>query len=779
VGLATSLPFGLNTVGIVGTAEKGPIDTPTLLVSKQQMYDTFGEPGEYRSTTVEEGAERTLVRAGALAFDGGAPQIYFTRIASSNVAAATRYITADDGTGAAGGYCAALTAASEGTWGNSIRNTVETADGNVSTEGHVGAVGATVENTFLSGASDPGEYEFDTYDGQVTPDSTQFTYLQIPSADAFPAVASASTSVVLQRSSADNYQRTTFNVIHTDASYLKSAGDVDTTEVIDSTGEKYSQSFWTIDGFTMTGAILRLKQTSVTGTVTLSLYLADTNNQPTGSALASSSAIDASTFGSSFGYEEISFSSSYDLLPMTNYCIVLEGTSISAGSVTWGGGGNGSTTDEYTQGEAYHYTSSWASLSNASDLLFQPVYDIPASWCVFIINDWGVDTSGVLGTKTKKIVWSEASGDAPDPTADTLYLTYETASSMKVTINYGETSEAYYVVDGYDLIQDINDTDNGSNLVTAAVSEYGSSQDHADRYPLQVTSWQYFGVGAGASGGTATSGNDGTDVGSGDYVDGLATLENVDVHIVLAAGQYSSTVHAALQSHVNNMESQKKERVAVAGHRYGLTLSQIMSSNLAFSSKRCIFVSPGVKTTNHTTGEDETVSAAYTAALLAGYMASVNPSFSPLGKSVSVGGLETDYTNAELEQLIKKKINPIRVVSTGGYKWAYATTTASDTSWKEITTVRITDYATIGIRSACEGFIGKKNIAQERNSIYSAVSGFMQTMVADQMLSSGTNPYAVNVTATREDEIVGNVRVDVSFKPVFAIKYIIVTEYVE
>ena len=121
VGLATSQPFGLNTVGIIGTAERGPVDTSTLISSKQDMYDTFGEPGSYITTDVPEGSEKTLVRSGALAFDGGAQQIEFIRIGSSNIGAATRYITADDGTGSFGGYCTALEAVSSGSWGNDIR----------------------------------------------------------------------------------------------------------------------------------------------------------------------------------------------------------------------------------------------------------------------------------------------------------------------------------------------------------------------------------------------------------------------------------------------------------------------------------------------------------------------------------------------------------------------------------------------------------------------------------------------------------------------------------
>jgi len=154
-GLATSLPFGLNTVAIIGTAERGELDTPTLLTSKQDMYDAFGEPGEYRTTATPEGSELSLTRAGALAFDGGAPQVYFVRIGSTNVAAATRYLTADDGTGTADGYCAALEAVSEGSWGNLISFKVETADGDTATTGHVAAVGATVENLSLIHISEP------------------------------------------------------------------------------------------------------------------------------------------------------------------------------------------------------------------------------------------------------------------------------------------------------------------------------------------------------------------------------------------------------------------------------------------------------------------------------------------------------------------------------------------------------------------------------------------------------------------------------------------------
>lgn len=771
VGLATSQPFGLNIVGIIGTAERGPVDTATLISSKQDMYDAFGEPGEYITTNTPEGSEKTLVRAGALTFDGGAQQVQFIRIGSSNIGAATRYISADDGTGVFGGYCAALEAVSSGGWGNDVRYKVETADGDTSTTGHVAAVGASVENVYDQAAADPGSYLFNTYAGTITPDTTQFTYLTIPSADGFTAVASPATRVELQRSAADNYQRTTFEVHHTDAGFLKASGDASPTETLTTTAdEQYAQSFWTIDGFNIKGALIRVKMAAAVGNITLNLYLADTDSRPTGSVLATSTAVDASTIGGTFETLELTWSTAYTLQPQTEYCITLEDT-LSVGTVTWGG----EATDVFTQGIGQFYSgAAWSALTGVSDLYFQPIYDIPENHCIFIINDWATD---FIAAYTKKIIWSEVTDNAPAPTTDTLYFEYETATSKKFTLRYNETQEVYYVVDGYDLINDINDTIEGSVLVTAAEPAYGSN-DYPDRAPLQTPDWQYFGVGAGEAASTATIGNDGSDVSAADYSDGLDLMLKVDAHIIICAGQYSPTVHAYLQSHCDNASDDRKERIGICGHRYGLTLTQIQSSNISLSSRRMIFVSPGIETVNHATGVAETVSAAYTSSILAGFMASVNPSVSPLNKGVAVGGLESEYTNAELEQLIKRKINPIKVSRLGGFRWTKADTTSIDSSWQKITTVRITDYATIGVRLACEPFIGEKNILSKRNSTRTSVSNFMENMKVDDMLDD-ESPYTVEIISTRDERIQGLLRVNVSFRPAFAIEYILVTEYVE
>jgi hypothetical protein len=82
--LATALPVSLNTLAIVGTANRGPINTPIVINSVSDAYDIFGFPDVYNSTS--EGQELSLTRGIQIANDAGASYIYATRVASSSAA---------------------------------------------------------------------------------------------------------------------------------------------------------------------------------------------------------------------------------------------------------------------------------------------------------------------------------------------------------------------------------------------------------------------------------------------------------------------------------------------------------------------------------------------------------------------------------------------------------------------------------------------------------------------------------------------------------------------
>jgi len=124
----------VNTVGIVGTANRGPVDTPVLLAGYSQAREVFGE---YDAWDEDNPAVLTLTRALELAFGHGATQVWAVRVA--NGAAAGSYIL-----NSAAGANVTLSANSPGEWGNELEVNVIAADATSFVEGETHPGGAAV-----------------------------------------------------------------------------------------------------------------------------------------------------------------------------------------------------------------------------------------------------------------------------------------------------------------------------------------------------------------------------------------------------------------------------------------------------------------------------------------------------------------------------------------------------------------------------------------------------------------------------------------------------------
>lgn len=747
--LVVSKPVSLNVLGLIGTANKGPLNTPILISSIQEAYETFGFPDEYDSTAQME--ELTLSRGIQIAFDAGASSIYAVRVASSSATKASRDIISSSGT------CVTLTAVSEGTWGNELQYLVEIADGNTFMDYHTDKHSGYVE---------------DSYTDALT-NSNPFSYLALTSALNYYAEAHSGNKVRVVYASGTGTS-VDMNIIHSDAHTFQEFSEIDgdVSDSEETTGDVICQTFTTIDAATITGVRLRMKYSSSTptgGDCIVRLYATDSNGMPTGTALATA-IIAWSTIDLDATYSTVlfTFTTPYVMQADTKYAITVSwgGTRTSGDFIVGGLSTNG--TDIYTKGDAYFATNglpgigTFSPSSTVEDYMLDVVISIPENTCEFVINNWGVSYPSA---HKKHIRWSNIS----TPTNTTYaYIDYYTATSRKVTIKYGGKEEYFWVVDGDDLVTDVNAS---STLVTAEAETYSSEE------PSTTVTWQNFGLGAG------TTGNNGaTDVSSGDYVTGLEVMESVFVHVIACPGRYDRATISALVTHCTNMSKSgmEHERIAVAGHAYGYGLEQVLGFSGPYANKRLILVTPGIDKINVATGEIESLSAAYTAVYLAGWLCSGDISEANLMKAVNTVGLETIYTKPQLEQIVQRRINPIGQLVEGGYMWHESITTSTDSEWREITTVRIVDYATYGLRSVCRQFIGRKNLADNRSAIRNAVEKFFDDMVSKQMLSTtGDNPYSVSVEATREDETMGKVKVIVSYKPVMAIKYIDLIEYIK
>ncbi|PUB12410.1 phage tail sheath subtilisin-like domain-containing protein [Yoonia sediminilitoris] len=108
-GLIIPGVVSISAIGMVGTANKGPVDTPVLIGSPAAAREVFGEA----DAIVTAGQELTLIRAIDLAYDHGARDVWAVRIAGATVAA-------DFLIASATGDCCRLTASTPGSWANTL-----------------------------------------------------------------------------------------------------------------------------------------------------------------------------------------------------------------------------------------------------------------------------------------------------------------------------------------------------------------------------------------------------------------------------------------------------------------------------------------------------------------------------------------------------------------------------------------------------------------------------------------------------------------------------------
>jgi tail sheath protein len=348
-------------------------------------------------------------------------------------------------------------------------------------------------------------------------------------------------------------------------------------------------------------------------------------------------------------------------------------------------------------------------------------------------------------------------GDLVGP-ADRISASYlvDKASAVKVTIRLGPTpanEQTYNVADGNNLVEQIADAP--ATWVDAA------AQANAGQRPTKNASASDFSPFLGGT----------NDAAGANYETGLDALLNEEAHIMVAAGQDNSFGNK-LDAHCQLASSDtiKHDRVAVVGSAVGATVDTICSHNL--NSDRVIFVAPGVLATDAAANPpvDVTLPGAYTAAAVAGLLASFAPHISLTNKILSVDDLADQYTTAELTQLVQARV--LAIEKRQGFRVVKGITT-QDGPFRQITTRRIVDYTKFGVRSAATPYIGLLNNDRVRGALRATLNSFLKGMVDDEMLIS----YELNVTATRDEEIKGIVQVTMTLRPVFSIDFIKVTMF--
>jgi hypothetical protein len=267
-------------------------------------------------------------------------------------------------------------------------------------------------------------------------------------------------------------------------------------------------------------------------------------------------------------------------------------------------------------------------------------------------------------------------------------------------------------------------------------------------------------------------GKNGEGAGAADYGRGLEALENETVNLVLLAGQDASMAET-LQAHLNRTAQVRRERIGFIGSNGSDSADAIAAHSL--NSDRLVYVGPGirVRVTDPETRKDREVDlpGAYTAAAVAGLVASLPVQASPTNKPLAVSGLAAVFNQPKLEKLVQGRV--LAVEKREGFRIVKGITTSTNPAWHQITTRRIVDYAMAGVRSSCNPYIGKLNNVRVRSAMKATIDGFLTRMVQDEALVG----YQLEVSATRAQEVAGEAIVTMTLQPTFSIDFIMVTMY--
>jgi hypothetical protein len=345
-----------------------------------------------------------------------------------------------------------------------------------------------------------------------------------------------------------------------------------------------------------------------------------------------------------------------------------------------------------------------------------------------------------------------ATGEAPSKlNGDRLVASYlvDRANCVLVTLTHEAVREAYIAPDGRLLVEMVN---KASKLVTAAPDD-----THGIDKPKTGIN-NYFGTGSN------DPGNNGADASKDDYTAGLERIANMLINIVVLAGQNVEKMGTVLEGHLNATAQVDLERIGVIGAP-GTTLAEALGHTVA--SDRMIVVAPGMV---YPDPDRTRLPAAYTAAAVAGLISSLAVQISLTNKPLAIPRLDIDLNRGEQEQAIKR--NLLTVVNNSGYRVLKGITTQGEGQpFAAVPTRRIVDYAKYGVRSAANPYLGRLNNSRVRAALQATLEAFLTRMVEDEALTG----FDLEVSATRAQEIAGEVAVVMTLQPTFSIDFIKVT----
>lgn len=262
-----------------------------------------------------------------------------------------------------------------------------------------------------------------------------------------------------------------------------------------------------------------------------------------------------------------------------------------------------------------------------------------------------------------------------------------------------------------------------------------------------------------------------------EWSDAFTTLQGADVQWISPVSTNAS-IWAMADAHVQFMSKYAaKERRAIVGMATGSTDAAAIAAAKALNSDRTSLVHIGHYAYN-ADGVLQLYSAAYSAALLAGMFAGVNPGTALTNKTISVQGLERDLRNpTDTDPLIKGGVLCLENTNSGYKVVKSCSTWIADSKYNRVeqSCGWATDYTARSVRDALDVLRGEKNNQVALSRAYSITETTLRRLAVVEPAGPGVlagnadNPPYLGITVTADGDVLA---VAFQCSPVIPINYI-------
>ena len=237
----------------------------------------------------------------------------------------------------------------------------------------------------------------------------------------------------------------------------------------------------------------------------------------------------------------------------------------------------------------------------------------------------------------------------------------------------------------------------------------------------------------------------------GGYEGAFELLAGMEDLALIVCDSTQENVQQKLRESVMSASELRRERLGVVAGGKGESVEELTRRAKNLNCERMILVAPGC-----VDGEGESLTGLSLAAAVAGTIAGETDPAIPLGGAELKGlyGLSQRYEDNDLDLLILGGVTPVEsmrgtVSVVRGVTTRTQTGESADSTWRDLTTIRVVDDVIPGLRAALRSkFRRAKNTQQSRGAIRSQVVLELENKLSREIITGYEN---VAVNADPED----------------------------